>query len=68
MTQRSLLAALIFMFVVFGGSSGEPVRAQATGLNRPAPDISGETWINSSPLTMNGLRGRAVLVEFWTYG
>lgn len=25
------------------------------------------TWINSEPLTMAGLRGRPVLIDFWTY-
>ncbi len=25
-------------------------------------------WINSEPLTLANLRGRVVLVEFWTYG
>jgi len=33
-----------------------------------APDVTGASWINSAPLTMGGLRGRVVLVEFWTYG
>ena len=33
-----------------------------------APEIAGAQWINSAPLTMAGLRGRVVLVEFWTYG
>jgi hypothetical protein len=33
-----------------------------------APEIDGEAWINSSPLTVKGLGGRVVLVEFWTYG
>lgn len=33
-----------------------------------APDIAGENWLNSKPLTMVGLKGRVVLVEFWTYG
>ena len=37
-------------------------------VGQSAPDISGERWINSAPLTMTGLRGRVVLVEFWTYG
>jgi len=32
------------------------------------PDLSGATaWINSSPLTPEGLRGKVVLVDFWTY-
>jgi hypothetical protein len=33
-----------------------------------APEIVGHAWINSPPLTMEGLTGRVVLVEFWTYG
>jgi hypothetical protein len=33
-----------------------------------APDIAGDNWINSKPLTITSLKGRVVLVEFWTYG
>lgn len=34
-----------------------------------APDFTGGgAWINSEPLTMEGLRGKVVLVDFWTYG
>ncbi len=34
----------------------------------PMPDISGATdWINSKPLTAADLRGKVVLVDFWTY-
>jgi len=33
-----------------------------------APAITARTWLNSQPLTMDGLRGRVVLVEFWTHG
>ncbi len=33
-----------------------------------APDFSGiEAWINSEPLTMEGLKGSVVLIDFWTY-
>jgi cytochrome c biogenesis protein CcdA/thiol-disulfide isomerase/thioredoxin len=33
-----------------------------------APEIQGiSSWINSSPLTMEALRGKVVLVDFWTY-
>jgi cytochrome c biogenesis protein CcdA/thiol-disulfide isomerase/thioredoxin len=32
------------------------------------PDLSGATaWINTSPLTPASLRGKVVLVDFWTY-
>lgn len=33
----------------------------------PAPEISAENWINSAPLTLEALRGKVVLVEFWTF-
>lgn len=36
---------------------------------RPAPAIvKGGTWINSEPLSLEALRGKVVLVDFWTYG
>ena len=32
------------------------------------PSFGGATgWLNSQPLTAMGLRGKVVLVEFWTY-
>src|SRR5262249_8458212 len=37
-------------------------------LGAPAPEVAGERWINSGPLTTRGVQGRVVLVEFWTYG
>ncbi len=34
----------------------------------PLPSFSGATsWLNSEPLTPEGLRGRVVLIDFWTY-
>jgi thiol-disulfide isomerase/thioredoxin len=34
----------------------------------PAPEFKGlEGWLNSEPLTMAGLKGKVVLVDFWTY-
>ena len=33
-----------------------------------APEFQGVgAWINSEPLTLEGLRGRVVLIDFWTY-
>ena len=34
----------------------------------PAPEIVSSTWINSEPLKMEDLRGKVVMVEFWTFG
>jgi peptide-methionine (R)-S-oxide reductase len=33
-----------------------------------APEFAFGTWINSEPLTLKSLRGRVVLIEFWTFG
>src|SRR3990167_9002605 len=34
----------------------------------PIPELTGlPTWLNSEPLTIEGLRGKVVLVDFWTY-
>jgi len=34
----------------------------------PAPEVHADgDWFNSKPLTMHALRGKVVLVDFWTY-
>lgn len=34
----------------------------------PAPEFAGiQTWLNSNPLTMQELKGKVVLIDFWTY-
>lgn len=34
----------------------------------PAPEFKGiSTWLNSAPLTIASLKGKVVLIDFWTY-
>lgn len=34
----------------------------------PAPEFAAlESWLNSGPLTMAGLRGKVIVIDFWTY-
>ena len=36
--------------------------------SQPAPELTGLTnWINSQPLTLASLRGKVVVIDFWTY-
>ena len=52
-----------------------PATASTTGgmvlpvaSRHPAPDFTGiDSWLNSQPLTLAGLRGNVVLVDFWTF-
>ena len=44
------------------------VVASETGDEGRMPDLTGATgWINSAPLNSKALRGKVVLVNFWTY-
>ena len=39
-----------------------------TGDEKLAPELRGiASWINSDPLTLEGQRGKVVLIDFWTY-
>jgi hypothetical protein len=58
------LAIPVVALLVLAGAAA----AAEPRIGQPAPDITGERWINSAPLSMSALRGRVVLVEFWTYG
>jgi thiol-disulfide isomerase/thioredoxin len=64
------IVGLILAALIFSGGARSP---GAAGGEEPAggpsaPDFSGGTaWLNSPPLTIAGLRGKAVLVDFWTY-
>lgn len=44
------------------------LRSADAMVGKPAPDIANPTWLNSAPLRMSDLRGKVVLVEFWTFG
>jgi len=43
-------------------------KSEGLELMTPAPELVGITaWLNSEPLTLAQLKGKAVLIDFWTY-
>ncbi len=52
------------LWLAFSGYFGSP--RGFTGI--PAPEFQGiHKWLNSEPLAIEGLKGKVVLVDFWTY-
>ena len=71
--------AIVVVAVGIRGASPDetsPLSGQAPGTRLlidpsqrdPAPEFAGvDAWLNSRPLTLAGLRGRVVLIDFWTF-
>ncbi|MEP6873811.1 MAG: cytochrome c biogenesis protein/redoxin [Burkholderiales bacterium] len=52
-----------------GSAYSEAPAAQPGASTRLAPEFAGiEKWFNTPALTMQALRGKVVLVDFWTFG
>jgi len=74
--RRSIVGSALMTIAAGGMVTGGAARGQDAKLPTPArlpvkgqlPSLAGATgWLNSPPLTAAGLRGKVVLVEFWTY-
>lgn len=78
---RKILAIIILMntaYIAFGNLLPDEFQDTQNinqnrlveGLSRPypAPALEGiQQWINSPPLTLASLKGKVVLIDFWTY-
>ena len=78
--RRNLLIGIVVALVIVGASVAatgftrrllSPFRI-ITAHNgsdlSAAPDLAAGDWINSEPLQLKDLRGRVVLIDFWTFG
>jgi thiol-disulfide isomerase/thioredoxin len=43
----------------------EVEKKQLALLDQPPPALAAENWLNSQPLTLSGLKGKVVVVDFW---
>jgi hypothetical protein len=67
MGRKASLLSHFFLFLF--GTLGIPLSAaEALSIGQPAPELNNQVWVNSAPLRLADLRGKVVLLEFWTYG
>ena len=72
-SRRTLLTTFAGLAVVAvaapGFASDASVPVQLAEARAAAPNFVGiSKWFNSAPLSIGDLRGKVVLVDFWTYG
>lgn len=64
----AILAIGVALVAAWPGNGSSTALARDSTAKAPAPEFAGiDHWFNSQPLTIAGLRGRVVLVEFWTH-
>ena len=69
-TTKRVLAGLLAGAIVLPGAAPaqQAPAASALPVEGQMPSLAGGgPWLNSPPLTTEGLRGKVVLVDFWTY-
>ncbi|PMS38148.1 cytochrome oxidase Cu insertion factor (SCO1/SenC/PrrC family) [Trinickia symbiotica] len=66
---KALAAAAVAVAIAAAvATAGGTATAGQAGNGKTAPEFTGiDNWINSPPLTQQQLRGKVVLVDFWTY-
>jgi cytochrome c biogenesis protein CcdA/thiol-disulfide isomerase/thioredoxin len=73
--QGSMTGSMTGSMSGSGHLAGAMTGAMAADAARGGPPVEGElpsvngavAWLNSAPLTAEGLRGRVVVIDFWTY-
>ncbi len=84
MYRMSLIVGVVFAVIAVGCSTykqvneGTDLQSNLNGLEPAdfelhdlgaAPELKNEIWLNTpEPLRLAELRGRVVLLEFWTFG
>jgi thiol-disulfide isomerase/thioredoxin len=67
-TRRGVLVAAMALGAAASAWPTGRANALRLGDRGPAPEFTGvSAWLGSPPLTMAGLRGRVVLIDFWTH-
>lgn len=65
--NKIIILILILIPIVSSGLEYKP-KDGLDIIGTKAPAFSGLMWLNSKPLTIDGLRGKVVLIRFWLVG
>lgn len=68
MGRKKRLSSWIFLTLLGVSALALPQWVGASMIGKLAPELANEVWINSWPLRLADLRGKVILLEFWTYG
>lgn len=61
-TRRTLVGAICGLAMLVAGGAAE------ARIGMPAPEIADSVWLNGAPTKLADLKGKVVMVEFWTFG
>jgi hypothetical protein len=64
--RRRIAGAVAFTGLAGAAGLAKAAKALAPGTGMPSLGAA-DAWLNSTPLTPDALRGKVVLVQFWTY-
>lgn len=68
MLTRLKTLAITAAFAATAATGSAAIAEPLKGSGPQAPEFAGiSQWLNSNPLTLQQLRGKVVLVDFWTY-
>jgi thiol-disulfide isomerase/thioredoxin len=62
------MALRLALFILMSAVVASAQHPDDAFVGQNAPELKpSDTWINTAPLTLAGLRGKVVLLEFWAY-
>ncbi len=68
LTAALILVAGLYVILELSENSRDSAHSQSGEVGFLAPEVeSSGAWINSEPLRLRELRGKVVLIDFWTY-
>src|ERR1043166_6985862 len=63
-----MLRRSVFALLLIGATTVWAQHPDDVFVGQKAPELKGgDTWINSSPLKLEQLRGKVVLIDFWAF-